>query len=169
MTHATHPNLTLFCPRCWAQREAAWRRETEEHEISGVRFAVQDTHYSCLTCGEELDDPAVPDSIVPVFAEYRRVARTLLPEQVREIRERAGLSQVAFATLLGMSPATINMYEHGSPIGLKEDCMLRMAALPGAIPMLLRVHGDRLRPRQLPEGWAPGTAPGDPPVKKPKR
>ena len=87
----------------------------------------------------------------------------------REIRERAGLSQVAFATLLGMSPATINMYEHGSPIGLKEDCMLRMAALPGAVPMLLRVHGDRLRPRQLPDGWTPGPAPGDPPVQKPNR
>ena len=169
MMPAEHPNLTLFCPRCWTQREAEWRCGPEEHEINGVRFSVQDTHYACLTCGEELDDPAVPDSMDPVFDEYRRVARTLLPEQVREIRERAGLSQVAFATLLGMSPATINMYEHGSPIGLKEDCMLRMAALPGAVPMLLRVHGDRLRPRQLPNGWTPGPAPGDPPVQKPNR
>lgn len=169
MTPQAHPNLKLFCPRCWCEREAEWRHETEHHQLNGVRFSVEDTHYACLTCGEELDDPAVPDSMVPVYDEYRRVARTLLPEQVREIRERAGLSQVAFATLLGMSPATINMYEHGSPIGLKEDCMLRMAALPGAIPMLLRVHGDRLRPRQLPFGWTPGPAPGDPPAQRPKR
>ena len=169
MKQPTHANLTLFCPRCWKQREAAWRSAQEAHELNGVRFTVQDTHYACLTCGEELDDPAVPDSMVAVYDAYRRASRTLGPEQVKEIRERAGLSQVAFATLLGMSPATINMYEHGSPIGLKEDCMLRMAAMPGAVDMLLRVHGDRLRPRQLPEGWNPGATPGSPPSRPGQR
>lgn len=169
MNQPTHANATLFCPRCWQQREAAWRSEQEAHELNGVRFVVQDTHYACLTCGEELDDPAVPDSMEAVYDAYRCAARTLAPEQVKEIRERAGLSQVAFATLLGMSPATINMYEHGSPIGLKEDCMLRMAAMPGAIAMLLRTHGDRLRPRQLPDGWGPGVTPGSPPTKRPGR
>ena len=84
---------------------------------------------------------------------------------MQRIRERSGLSQVAFATLLGMSPATINMFEHGSPIAIKEDCMLRMAAMPGAIEMLIRLHGDRLRPRQLPRGWRPGPRPGSAPRK----
>lgn len=151
MMPAEHPNLTLFCPRCWTQREAEWRCGPEEHEINGVRFSVQDTHYACLTCGEELDDPAVPDSMDPVFDEYRRVARTLLPEQVREIRERAGLSQVAFATLLGMSPATINRYEMGAPIAIKEDNLLRMAGIPSALRMLMRQRGHLLKPGQRPK------------------
>lgn len=151
MMPAEHPNLTLFCPRCWTQREAEWRCGPEEHEINGVRFSVQDTHYACLTCGEALDDPAVPDSMDPVFDEYRRVARTLLPEQVREIRERAGLSQVAFATLLGMSPATINRYEMGAPIAIKEDNLLRMAGIPSALRMLMRQRGHLLKPGQRPK------------------
>jgi len=159
----THPDRTIFCPRCMKERRASWRQCTEEHEGLGVKVSVEDTHYLCGSCGEELDDPDVPDSMVPIYDAYRRAARTLSPDEVREIRERTGLSQVAFATLLGMSPATINMYEHGSPIAVKEDCLLRLAAFPGAIDMLMRVRGGRLRPGQIPAGWVPGARPGEPP------
>lgn len=165
MMHPAHPDRELFCPRCMQARAASWRTELEEHEIHGITVASHDTHYVCTACGEELDDPDVDDSMVAVYDEYRRISRTLSPAEVRRIRERSGLSQVAFATLLGMSPATINMFEHGSPIAIKEDCMLRMAAMPGAIEMLIRLHGDRLRPRQLPRGWRPGPRPGSAPRK----
>ena len=75
---------------------------------------------------------------------------TLRPEQVKAIRERSGLSQVAFATILGMSPATINRYEMGSPLAVKEDNLIRMAGIPSAMRMLMQQRGHLLKPGQRP-------------------
>jgi DNA-binding transcriptional regulator YiaG len=53
-----------------------------------------------------------PDLMRPVYDAYRTASGTLHPDEVQTIRERAGLSQVAFAAFLGMSPATINCYDN---------------------------------------------------------
>ena len=125
--------------------------EYDEHcEIHGIKLPYHVTAYQCRTCGEELADPADPDLMRPVYDAYRTASGTLHPEEVKAIRERAGLSQVAFATLLGMSPATINRYEMGSPIAIKEDNLIRMTGIPSALRMLMQQRGHLLKPGQRP-------------------
>ncbi len=142
---------TLMCPRCCKPGPATFMEHDERHEFGGVGFTAHITSYTCNACGEELADPAVPEMMTPIWDAYRAAAGTLAPADVKAIRERAGLSQAAFATLLGMSPATMNLIEKGSPIKVKEDNLLRLCALPGAVRMLLRIRGNRLRPRQRPK------------------
>jgi transcriptional regulator with XRE-family HTH domain len=87
----------------------------------------------------------------PMYDAYRAASGTLDPASVKAIRERSGLSQVAFATLLGMSPATINRFEMGAPIAIKEDNLIRMAGIPSALRMLLQQRGHLLKPGQRPK------------------
>ena len=142
---------TLVCPRCYAMREAKPIAYDEPCEIHGVEFTFHVDAFECLTCGEELADPADPELMRPMYDAYRAASGTLDPAGVKAIRERSGLSQVAFATLLGMSPATINRYEMGVPIAIKEDNLIRMAGIPSALRMLLRQRGHLLKPGQRPK------------------
>jgi putative zinc finger/helix-turn-helix YgiT family protein len=141
----------LLCPTCSAYKDAAHEIENRRHVVNGVEFWCDDSHYNCLTCGEELSDPDVPDFMVPIFDAYRKAAGLLSTEELKAVRESTGLSQVAFATLLGMSPATIVRYEQGSPHNDKEDVLFRLVALKGAVPMLLKSRGHLLQPGQLPK------------------
>ena len=150
MSAGTKRARTLFCPMCSAMREAEFFAYDEHCEIHGIELTYRVTAYRCLTCGEELADPADPDLMRPVYDAYRAASGTLRPEEVKAIRERTGLSQVAFATILGMSPATINRYEMGSPIAVKEDNLIRMAGIPSAMRMLMQQRGHLLKPGQRP-------------------
>ena len=150
MKTASHPKRFLFCPLCSAQREARFIEYDEAFEIHGFDLNVHFTAYECMTCGEELADPSDPDLMGPVYDAYRAASGTLRPEDVKAIRERSGLSQVAFATILGMSPATINRYEMGSPLAVKEDNLIRMAGIPSAMRMLMQQRGHLLKPGQRP-------------------
>ena len=150
MNTTQHSQRTLFCPICSTTRDATFVEYDEHCEIHGIKLPYHVTAYQCRTCGEELADPADPDLMRPVYDAYRTASGTLHPEEVKAIRERAGLSQVAFATLLGMSPATINRYEMGSPLAVKEDNLIRMAGIPSAMRMLMQQRGHLLKPGQRP-------------------
>ena len=150
MSKAQRSNLNLFCPICSAMRDAKFIEYDEHCEIHGVELAYHVTAYECTTCGEELADPADPDLMRPVYDAYRAASGTLPPEEVKAIRERSGLSQVGFATILGMSPATINRYEMGAPLAVKEDNLIRMAGIPSAMRMLMQQRGHLLKPGQRP-------------------
>jgi putative zinc finger/helix-turn-helix YgiT family protein len=154
---AERPNLSLFCGRCFAHREASHATRLESHTVHGETFEAMDSFYVCLTCGEELDDPSVPDMMDPVFDAYRTKLGLLSPAEIVAIRESTGLSQVAFATLLGMSPATICGYERGNPHRPKEDVVFRLCRLPGAVRMLLRERGHLLKPGQRPTPTTPAS------------
>lgn len=151
MPPTMHGARELFCPHCSARRATRPIAYDEDCEIHGVEFSFHVDAFECLTCGEELADPAHPDLTRPMYDAYRAASGTLDPAGVRAIRERSGLSQVAFATVLGMSPATINRYEMGAPIAIKEDNLLRMAGIPSALRMLMRQRGHLLKPGQRPK------------------
>jgi DNA-binding transcriptional regulator YiaG len=150
MSATVQPQIKLFCPTCSRERDARPMDYDERFVIHGITLDVHFTAYECKTCGEELADPSMPDLMKPVHDAYRRASGTLDPAEARAIRERAGLSQVAFATILGMSPATINGIEAGLPMALKEDNLLRMAGIPSALRMLMRQRGHLLKPGQRP-------------------
>jgi len=93
-------------------------------------------------------DPAFGDPTLKVYAEYRRRHGLLSPEQIRGIREKYQLSQDAFATLLGTSPATLARYEGGSIQDKAYDQLLRACQFPLVMRDVLRREGRRLSPKQ---------------------
>jgi putative zinc finger/helix-turn-helix YgiT family protein len=98
---------TVYCPMCEAEREMDLGTVPEEYKVLGETIAVDVPRLSCPACGEALIDEGFGDPTLHVYAEYRRRHGLLSPEQIHGIREKYDLSQDAFASLLGTSPATL--------------------------------------------------------------
>ena len=65
--------------------------------------------------GEEIYDPKLEqENDVKLYNEYRKLNSLLLPEEIKSIREKYGVTQVEFAQILGLGDKTITRYENGS-------------------------------------------------------
>lgn len=73
-----------------------------------------------------------------ISAAFRHEARLLTPEEVRQGREKLGLTQKQFANLLGVGEATVSRWETGAQIQQRAmDRFLRVCfASPSAVELL---------------------------------
>jgi len=80
----------------------------------------------CTACGEKVLSEALDQRIEQ---EQYRVQGLLCPAEVREIRERTGLSQLQMARLLGIGDKTYARWEAGLTVQNKStDNLIRLAA-----------------------------------------
>ena len=142
-------NRTVYCPMCEAEREMNPRTVREEYKVRGEMIAIDVPRLSCAACGESLVDEAFGDPTLHVYAEYRRRHGLLSPEQIRGIREKYDLSQDAFGSLLGASPATLARYEGGSLQDKAYDHLIRACENPAFVADLVSREGQQLSQRQL--------------------
>jgi putative zinc finger/helix-turn-helix YgiT family protein len=103
----------------------------------------------CPNCGadmsiEELDDA----TLVTAFNAYRRKHGLMTPEEMKQLRERYGLSVRAFSLLLGWGEITAHRYESGSLQDPAHEAALRMAESPANIRLYLAANGHKLTARQ---------------------
>lgn len=107
-----------------------------EHDGRTYRVEIPDlTVPQCADCQAiSLDDEADRQ----ISAAFRRQARLLPPEEIREGREKLGLTQKQFATLLGIGEATVSRWETGAQIQQRAmDRFLRLCfASPAAVELL---------------------------------
>jgi putative zinc finger/helix-turn-helix YgiT family protein len=134
---------------CETEREMQPRTVREEYKVRSETIAIDVPRLSCPACGESLVDEAFGDPTLHVYAEYRRRHGLLSPEQIRGIREKYDLSQDAFASLLGTSPATLARYEGGSLQDKAYDHLIRACANPEFVADLVSRESQQLSPRQL--------------------
>lgn len=139
---------TLYCAKCEENREFQFSERTETYDVRGEPIALNVPTWTCGTCGNLTPDEAFGDPIEKVFDIYRQNHGLLSPAEIKRIRERWGLSQASFASLVGMSQATINRYEQGSIQQQKEDELIRACDDANRIRDLLERRGDRLTERQ---------------------
>jgi putative zinc finger/helix-turn-helix YgiT family protein len=89
----------------------------------------------CANCKAlSIDDEADQQ----ISAAFRREAGLLTPEEIREGREKLGLTQKLFANLLGIGEATVSRWETGAQIQQRAmDRFLRVClASPAAVELL---------------------------------
>ncbi len=109
---------------------------TIEHE--GCSYRVEVTSLTVPQCGHcqtiSIDDEADR----AISAAFRRSARLLTPDEIRQGRERLGMNQKQFASLLGVGEATISRWETGAQIQQRAmDRFLRLClASPAAVQLL---------------------------------
>jgi putative zinc finger/helix-turn-helix YgiT family protein len=118
--------LEKFCPVCGEDRE--FRRDLRQvaYTVRGESVSLDVPVFVCPSCGtEQVDSDVVADPVALAFETYRERHGLLSPENIKGIRKRYGLSQKSFATLLGMSEATINRYEGGSIQEATHDNAIR--------------------------------------------
>jgi putative zinc finger/helix-turn-helix YgiT family protein len=109
---------------------------TIEHDGRSYRVVLPDlTVPQCGHCGAiSLDDEADQQ----ISAAFRCEASLLAPEEIRQGRERLGLTQKQFANLLGVGEATVSRWETGAQIQQRAmDRFVRVClASPAAVRLL---------------------------------
>jgi len=88
---------------------------TETYPVKGEDTTIEATVYICEECGQDAWIPEVDDeNLDRAYDIYRKTHGLLHPNEIKDIREKYGLSQVAFAKILGFGEKTIARYENGS-------------------------------------------------------
>lgn len=139
---------TMYCPRCEDDRRFAHEEREEAFDVRGEEILLTVPQWVCAECGESIPDETFGDPVERAHDAYRERRGLLPPAEIQRIREQWGLSQVAFATLLGMSPATINRYEQRALQQEKEDELIRACDSRDQMRDLLRRRGHLLTERQ---------------------
>ena len=67
-----------------------------------------------------------------------------LPEEIRRIREKYGLSQVAFAKVLGLGNKTVARYENGSIADMAQNNLIELMKQPSNFRELLQKNQDKI-------------------------
>ena len=74
----------------------------------------------------------------------------LTPSEIRNIRERHGLSRAAFAKITGIGEASLSRWEGGIKVqNPANDRYLRLLAHPGVLGLLQEVEGVASAPAQV--------------------
>lgn len=139
----------MYCPACEVERDFRSEDRPETYNVRGEQITLAVTVDVCRHCSEtRFDEQRDGALLLRAYTEYRSRRGLLQPEEIRRIRKMYGLSQQAFAKLLGMSEATINRYESGSLQEDTHDNIIRMASRPENIRELLERRGHLLTPHQ---------------------
>ena len=136
MMTRTHPKRCGKCGQKQMKLASVPYATTIEHDGRAYRVEVPAlTVPQCVSCRAiSIDDEADQE----ISAAFRRVARLLMPEEIRQGREKIGLTQKEFANLLGVGEATISRWETGAQIQQRAmDRFLRVClASPAAVELL---------------------------------
>ena len=107
--------MKKYCEECGKEVNTKIITKKEVYDVCGEAVEVEARVLICAECGEELFCEELDNAtLVNAYNEYRKRHKLLLPEEIREIREKYGLSQRSFAKLLNWGDKTICRYENGS-------------------------------------------------------
>ncbi|HCD10262.1 MAG TPA: transcriptional regulator [Thermoanaerobacter sp.] len=141
--------MKKFCPVCGIEQETEIIEKEEASNVRGDEIKALARIRVCSVCGEELFDEELEEgNIKKVYDIYRKKHGILLPEEIRNIRESYGLSQRAFAKLLGIGEASIARYETGALPEKSLSNMLMLLKDPKNMEKLLEKNEDVLSQRE---------------------
>jgi len=127
------------CGKCGHKRmHLATVLYTTTIEHDGRTYRVEVPALTVPQCGNcqalSIDD----DADHQISSAFRRAAGLLAPEEIRQGREKLGLTQKQFANLLGVGEATVSRWETGAQIQQRAmDRFLRVCrASPAAVELL---------------------------------
>lgn len=91
-------------------------KEIEEtYKIRGENIKIKAKAKFDKNTNEQIFDEKLDNNAIKkAFDVYRKNHNIISPKRIKDLREKFGLSQRDFATLLGVSPTTIAVYETGS-------------------------------------------------------
>jgi len=114
-----------FCPPCGMMTGRRIQARKETLNVRGVPIEVDADVAVCVACGQDVADMDLDDmTLERAYAIYRQRFNILSPIQIREIRERSGLSQRGFGRLLGWGDVTVHRYETGALPDMAHNALL---------------------------------------------
>lgn len=104
-----------YCPVCNREQDILLIQKEETYLVRGEPFTIDATVCTCAHCGEEImTEEYDDDNLRKAYAKYRSLHGLLQPEEIKTIRKQYGVSQVAFARIIGVDDNAIARYENGS-------------------------------------------------------
>ncbi|NNG65783.1 type II toxin-antitoxin system MqsA family antitoxin [Caldanaerobacter subterraneus] len=141
--------MKKFCPVCGKEQETEVIEKEEVSNIRGEEIKALAKIRVCSVCGEELfDEELEEENLQRVYDIYRKKHGILSPDEIRNIRESYGLSQRAFAKLLGIGEASIARYETGALPEKSLSNMIMLLKDPKNMKKLLEKNEDALSQRE---------------------
>ena len=119
---------TAKCPLCGndtlEHKHGEYRFEPPQNIPGGTMMIPNATWDACTSCGEEI----LPDELTKAIEaeQYRRLG-LLTPSEIRQVRQKTGLSAVDMANLLGVGEKSYTRWENGRSIQNKSnDTLIRL-------------------------------------------
>ncbi len=116
------------CPLCGNQtlehKHGEYRFEPPQNIPGGTMIIANATWDACTRCGEEI----LPDELTKAIEaeQYRRLG-LLPPSEIRQVRQKTGLSAVDMANLLGVGEKSYTRWENGRSIqNRSNDTLIRL-------------------------------------------
>ncbi len=120
----------MDCPLCGKIHEVEERRRNATITLKGDKVTYEERFYFCVNADEEENEfetaSMTNDNLLNARNAYRIKHGLLTSDEIVEIRETYGLSQVDLARLLGWGEATISRYESKAIQDEAYDTMLRL-------------------------------------------
>lgn len=120
----------MECPLCDKVHEIEERKRTATTIIKGEEVTYDERFYFCANVDEEENEfetsNMMNENLLNARNAYRVKKGLLTSDEIIEIRENYGLSQVDMARLLGWGEATISRYESKAIQDEAYDMMLRL-------------------------------------------
>jgi putative zinc finger/helix-turn-helix YgiT family protein len=115
-----------FCTHCLEEREVRCSTRQDTIMVRGEPIVVDSEVAYCRTCENEVFDTNMAEkTLKSAYEIYRKRHGLLSPQEIRDIRNKYGLSHRALSRLLGWGPVTTQRYEQGALQDEAHDSILR--------------------------------------------
>lgn len=134
-----------YCEKCdeWVQGEIIERDET--YPVKGESITVNAQVRICNFCSGDCSDSKLDDqTLLAVYDKYRDMHGLISPVEVRNLRQKYGLSQRSLAALLGWGEITIHRYEKGGFPDEAHNQMLQLLNDPVNFNSIFTKNRERL-------------------------
>lgn len=118
---------SFTCFECGAENNTELIEVDRTLPVRGEPIAFKAAVRRCLECGERVFDSELADeTLAKAYEIYRHKHGLLGPLEIRELRERYGLTQRGLSDLLGLGEIMIHRYESGSLPDEAHNLLLRL-------------------------------------------
>ncbi len=133
------------CPICEKKRNLVYGTRIEVVRIRGEEIPVRVNAYHCSEGDHYFYDAQDEENkFQTAYREFRRRKGLLQPEDIRQLRAKYGLSQRAFARMLGCSSITIQRYESGALQDDVHNNLMLVLRDPYSFKQYFRIEGASL-------------------------
>lgn len=134
-----------FCTNCQKEVSIETIVRTETYPVKGNPIAINAKVGVCADCGQDVwITENENQNLTLAYNAYRRQLGLMLPDEIRKIREKYGISQVTFAKILGLGEKTIARYENGSIQDEAQNNLILLARNPDNFMELFRKNKHKL-------------------------
>lgn len=143
-------NNEVYCEQCGKEVEVNYIKKQVIHKIYGEDIEVEVTIPYCKENGCELSILDLEEERYDqAYNKYRKIKGLLTPEEIKNIREKYGLSQRAFSRVLGFSESTVNRYELGAIQDSVHNIIMLLSSEPANMNILLSQNKSNLSSREI--------------------